>query len=100
MPIRVGNLFDSMFTLETLFTAYTKTRTGKRCKYSVMEFERNLGANLQQLLTKLQSGEYRPRDYKSFEVLPSIICTFTIDAFTPCPSICSVSAKVGFSGNW
>lgn len=69
MPKRVGNLFDSMFTLETLYSAYTKTRTGKRCKYSVMEFERNLGANLQQLLTELHSGEYRPRDYKSFEVL-------------------------------
>jgi len=68
MPKRVGGLFDSMFTLDALHSAYVSTRTGKRCKYSVMAFERNLGANLQELLEELEAGTYTPRPYKSFEV--------------------------------
>jgi retron-type reverse transcriptase len=68
VPKRVGNLFGAMFTLEALHSAYLKSRVSKRYKVSVMEFERDLGANLQELLGELHSGSYEPRPYKSFHV--------------------------------
>ena len=68
MPKRHGNLFDSMFTLETLHAAYLTARKRKRNKKVVFEFERNLGANLQSLLIELMDGGYRPRPYTTFHV--------------------------------
>ncbi len=68
MPKRHGHLFDGMFTLEALHAAYVKARQRKRKKAAVAQFERNLGANLEQLHDELHGGIYQPRPYHTFEV--------------------------------
>jgi retron-type reverse transcriptase len=68
VPKRVGDLFNTMFTLDSLYDAYLKSRVSKRYKFSVMQFERDLGANLNKLLDELIGGNYEPRPYKSFYV--------------------------------
>lgn len=68
MPKRHGNLFNDMFSLDSLHNAYLKARKRKRKKASIAAFERNLGANLQRLHDELHSGTYQPRPYKTFEV--------------------------------
>lgn len=68
MTKRHGDLFDRMFTPEALYAAYLTARRGKRKKTAVASFERNLGANLQQLHQALHSGSYSPRPYTTFQV--------------------------------
>lgn len=69
MPKRFGNLFDRCFSMETLYAAYDRGRRGKRKTFSVMRFERDLGANLQALHDELHSGTYRPLPYRHFMVM-------------------------------
>jgi RNA-directed DNA polymerase len=66
MTKRIGNLYDSMFTLDALYSAYLKARKGKRKALAVMRFEQNLGANLRELCDQLQSGDYKPSGYRRF----------------------------------
>ena len=68
MPKRHGNLFEKCFTLEALHAAYLTSRKGKRRKKAILEFERNLGANLQQLYDEIHSRTYAPRPYTTFMV--------------------------------
>lgn len=68
MPKRQGALFDKMFSLDALYTAYRAARKGKRKKRPVREFERNLGANIVALHEELVSGFYKTRPYKVFTV--------------------------------
>lgn len=69
MPKRFGNLFDQCFSMEALYAAYERGRRGKRKTFSVMRFERDLGANLQALHTELHAGTYRPQPYRHFMVM-------------------------------
>lgn len=68
MPKRHGNLFDTCFSMEALYAAYERGRRGKRKTFSVMRFERDLGANLQALHTELHAGTYQPQPYRHFMV--------------------------------
>lgn len=68
MPKRHGNLFSKCFSMETLYAAYERARRGKRNTFSVMRFERDLGANLQALHKELHAGTYRPQSYRHFMV--------------------------------
>ena len=68
MPKRHGNLFGQCFTINSLYAAYRRSRRGKRKTFSVMQFERNLGANLQALHDELHAGDYAPKPYKHFIV--------------------------------
>lgn len=68
MPKRYGQLFDRCFTMESLYAAYLRGRRGKRKTFSVMRFERDLGANLRQLHQELHSGTYQPKSYRHFIV--------------------------------
>lgn len=65
---RVGNLYDKMFTEERLFDAYKKARRGKRKKRAVLEFERNLGANISALSKELKSETYQLQPYNEFTI--------------------------------
>jgi retron-type reverse transcriptase len=69
MPKRHGNLFDLTFTPEGLYQAYRLARRGKRKTWAVMDFERNLGANLADLHQGLHSGNYQPQPYRVFWVM-------------------------------
>lgn len=68
MPKRHGNLYDEMFTLDSLHEAYLRSRLRKRKKSAVKKFEDNLGSNLHALHDELMQGTYAPRPYKTFEV--------------------------------
>lgn len=68
MTKRHGQLFDDMFTLEALHAAYLLARRRKGKKSATARFERDLGANLQDLHDELHAGTYTPRPYKVFEV--------------------------------
>lgn len=75
MPKRHANLYEECFTMEALFEAYYRARAGKREKYSVMEFERELGANIVQLKAELDAYDpsdsdpsYQPQPYRRFMV--------------------------------
>lgn len=69
MPKRFGNLFDQCFSMEALYAAYDRGRRGKRKTFSVMRFERDLGANLLALHTELHADTYRPQPYRHFMVM-------------------------------
>ncbi len=69
MPKRLGNLFEQCFSMEALFAAYERGRQGKRKTFSVMRFERDLGANLKALHDELHAGTYQPKPYRHFIVM-------------------------------
>lgn len=68
MPKRKGNLFNTCFTMGSLFEAYQNAARGKRKALSVQRFEANLGAELAALHVELHSGTYQPRPYRKFFV--------------------------------
>lgn len=55
--------------MEALFAAYERGRQGKRKTFSVMRFERDLGANLKALHDELHAGTYQPKPYRHFIVM-------------------------------
>lgn len=65
---RTGNVFDSMFTTERLYSAYYKARKGKRKRQDVQIFEANLGANIVALHNEIQAGSYEVQPYKKFVI--------------------------------
>jgi len=62
------NLFNEIIDLENLFLAWREFRRGKRGKFDVQIFERNLEDNLFILHQELKSGTYRHGDYTSFYI--------------------------------
>ncbi len=65
---RYGGLFDTVFSRENLYHAYLDARRGKRSKRACFEFEKNLGANMQSLYSRIHSGVYQPDPYFQFRV--------------------------------
>jgi hypothetical protein len=65
---RAGNLFDSVFSEENLYGAYLDARRGKRKKAACFNFEKNLGANLNDLHARIHCGVYAPKPYFKFTV--------------------------------
>lgn len=65
---RVGKLFEKAFSRENLYQAYLDARKGKRKKSACFLFEKNLGANLEELYQKINNNTYKPEPYFKFEV--------------------------------
>lgn len=65
---KIGFLFEKAFTKENLYLAYLDARKGKRKKRATLNFERNLGAQIEALYIELNSSKYRPRPYSQFKV--------------------------------
>jgi len=65
---RIGKLFDKAFSEENLYKAYLDARKGKRKKCACFLFEKNLGANLEELYQKIHNNDYEPEPYFKFEV--------------------------------
>ena len=65
---RIGKLFNKAFSEENLYKAYLDARKGKRKKCACFLFEKNLGANLEELYQKIHSNNYKPESYFKFEV--------------------------------
>lgn len=65
---RTGNLWPQICTEQALVAGFQRAATGKRSHRACFEFARNLGANIQDLLTELSDGTYVPRQLNSFWV--------------------------------
>jgi RNA-directed DNA polymerase len=65
---RIGFLFEKAFTKENLYLAFLDARKGKRKKRATLSFEKNLGAQIEELYKELNSNKYRPRPYSQFKV--------------------------------
>jgi len=65
---RVGFLFEKAFSRENLYSAFLDARKGKRSKRATLQFEVELGSELNALYEELHSGEYKPREYSQFYV--------------------------------
>ncbi len=62
------SLFEQIYSLENIFTAWARFSDGKRSKADVMAFEFRLEDNLFALRDSLLSGEYRHDPYKPFTI--------------------------------
>ena len=65
---RVRNLFDAAFSRENLYLAYLDASRHKRGTRACFNFERALGANLDDLHSEIHNGSYKPLPYYSFMV--------------------------------
>ncbi len=65
---RIGKLFEKAFSRENLYEAYLDARKGKRKKCACFLFEKNLGANLEELYQNIHSNSYEPEPYFKFYV--------------------------------
>ncbi|HBG39931.1 MAG TPA: reverse transcriptase, partial [Porphyromonadaceae bacterium] len=65
---RIGNLYDSICSLDNLALAYQKARQGKAMQYGVRLFEKNADANIRQIQEELQNGTYRTSEYSVFTI--------------------------------
>jgi retron-type reverse transcriptase len=65
---RVGNLWARAVSFENLLGAAKDAARGKRSRPDVASFLLNLEPELLRLKRELQSGEYRPGAYRTFEV--------------------------------
>lgn len=65
---KMNEQFYTMITFENLYEAHKKSRSGKREKYEVIQFELNLSENLVQLQKELYNGTYRLSGYRRFEI--------------------------------
>lgn len=62
------NLFERIYSFDSLYRAYCRARLGKRQRVSVMLFEQNLEGNLIQLQNELIWDMYKTGNYHRFEV--------------------------------
>jgi len=60
------NLYYQIYKWNNLILAYKKARKGKTRKKYVLEFEKNLRKNLQQLQFELMALAYKPKPLKTF----------------------------------
>lgn len=65
---RIGNLWPKICTEQALMAGFQRAAQGKRSHRACFEFARNLGGNIQALLTELTDGSYTPRPLNSFWV--------------------------------
>jgi len=65
---RHKSLYSKLCSDENLFLAYSRARRGKSRKQSVIEFDKNIEENLQELKEELVSLSYEPKNLKRFIV--------------------------------
>ncbi len=65
---RAGPLIEKIADLENLQLAYYKAQKGKAAKSAVMEYEKRLQANLQNLQAQILSGEVETGNYRYFTI--------------------------------
>ena len=78
---RVGNLYDSIVSRESLYSGYLDARRSKRATHSCYQFERRLGAHIESLHVTLTEGRYRPMPYNTFQVFEPKPRTISAPAF-------------------
>ncbi|MFA7173816.1 MAG: reverse transcriptase/maturase family protein [Kiritimatiellia bacterium] len=68
MACRIGNIFDDVVSIPSLYSAFNSARKGKKNRRHVVNFEQSLGANILSLHNELMLEEYSPAEYKTFIV--------------------------------
>ena len=63
---RIGNLYERVCEPDNIYLAYTKARKGKTKSYGVVQFEKELERNLEEIHEKLKDGSYRTSEYQTF----------------------------------
>ena len=61
-----NNFYPEIYSIKNLVLAWKKARKGKTQRDYVIEFEKNLGANLKNLHEELKNETYKPRSLKTF----------------------------------
>ena len=61
-----NNLYSEIASFQNLFLAYNKARKGKTTRKYVIDFEKDLLNNLQQLRAELLDYSYRPKPLKTY----------------------------------
>lgn len=61
--------FDKVFTYEHLYQSYLKCRRGVSWKESVQKFGINAALNINKLLKKIKSGQYRHTHFYEFDII-------------------------------
>jgi retron-type reverse transcriptase len=64
----MDNLFPKIVSLENLFNSWYEFRKGKRGKFDVQEFERDLEDNLFDIYFELKTKSYNHSNYSSFYI--------------------------------
>lgn len=62
----MADLYSSLCSYQNLYLAYRKARTGKTQKDYVLDFEKDLTENLQELRTELLLHSYHPQPLQTF----------------------------------
>lgn len=65
---RIGNLFESIISLDNLIEAEKKARKGKSNQYGVQTFDKNSEASLVFLHETLANGDFKTSKYTTFKV--------------------------------
>jgi len=65
---RIGNIFNSLCTIENLEIAYKNAKKGKSKTYGVLIFEKNKEQNLVKLQQDLLNSEFKTSKYTTFNV--------------------------------
>jgi retron-type reverse transcriptase len=65
---RAGNLYAQICTQEALLAAFHRAAKNKRAHHACFEFGRQLGSNIEQLATELQTEVYQPKPCTRFWV--------------------------------
>ena len=65
---RYSNLFDKVCSLDNLYLACQKAKSGKAKTYGVTLFEKDLDNNIRQIQTELITGTYKTSDYSIFTI--------------------------------
>ncbi len=65
---RHGNLYDKIVSHESLYAAYRDASAGKRATNACYQFERRLGAQIDDLHRSLYDGSYQPLPMNNFMV--------------------------------
>ncbi len=68
MPNKAKNLYQQLLSFEVMHEAWIKAKKGKRLKYAVLSFERDLEPNIHKLIDDLKSDSYVTGGYRSFYV--------------------------------
>ena len=63
---RIGNLYERVCEPDNIYLAYTKARKGKTKSYGVVQFEKELERNLEEIHEKLKDESYRTSEYQTF----------------------------------
>ncbi|MGL5957802.1 MAG: RNA-directed DNA polymerase, partial [Phocaeicola sp.] len=60
-----GNIWEKLITIENFYLAQRKSRLGKSTRKEIVEFEKNLGINLDNIRQQVIDGSFHTSEYES-----------------------------------